>query len=414
MSEVIRTDNYINFQFNVLKYMAEKQYLLGRRDEEGGCALYIGRYLALDGSTGSSVLLDVKKPHAVVICGKRGYGKSYTMGVLIEEFSTLPETVRNNFAVVLIDTMGIFSDMVHPAHGDLSQWGLTPAGVRIRQFAPRAFLEGLPPGTLPFEIPTGSLSVYDYCELLGIEPLSAHGAAMIGAACRCGSFSIDSLSAEIARSDAPDEVRLSLCGLLSMISRWGLFSSDADFKILLQPGSINVIDLSGYGHDPGIKSCAVASLARALYDIRVRARRREHSSRDSPLIWLMIDEAHMFINDRGPGATAVLVNEWLRQGRQPGLSLVLATQRPAALGSDVLSQADVIVCHRLTLRDDVEAMEQARPLYVKQSIKEALSRLGSDRGAALVLDDATESFHVIRVRPRFSRHGGGEPDIYES
>jgi hypothetical protein len=123
----------------------------------------------------------------------------------------------------------------------------------------------------------------------------------------------------------------------------------------------------------------------------------------------MIDEAHMFA---GGSAGRVLVNEWLRQGRQPGLSLVLATQRPSALGYDVLSQADVLIAHRLTLRDDVEALEKARPIYVKEPVRDAMARLGTAKGAAIVLDDATESYHVIRVRPRVSAHGGGEPDVY--
>ncbi len=391
--------------------MGEKQYLLGRPDDARDGRLYIGRYMALDGSAGAKVFLDVLKPHAVVICGKRGYGKSYTMGVLAEEFARLPDSVRSNFSVIIIDTMGIFGQMSVPSQqSDQQAWGLSPAGIGIRNFAPVPFLDRMPPGTGKFMIPTGTLSPYDYCELLGIDPLSGHGAALIGAIVRLDLFSIEQLSSDIAASDAPSEIRSSLCGLLSMISSWGLFSESGTFDCLLEPGTINVIDLSGYGHDPGIRSCAVASLARALYDMRVRARRNEDAGkRDVPLIWMLIDEAHMF---SGGSAGRVLINEWLRQGRQPGLSLVLATQRPSALGYDVLSQADVLISHRLTLRDDIEALERARPIYVKEPIKEAMVRLGTAKGAAIVLDDATESYHVVRIRPRVSAHGGGEPEVY--
>jgi uncharacterized protein len=391
--------------------MSEKQYLLGRPDDSRGGRVYIGRYMALDGSAGAKIFLDVLRPHAVVICGKRGYGKSYTMGVLVEEFARLPGSVRRNYTVIVIDTMGIFSHMSAPSQqSDLARWGLSSAGICIRTFAPEPFLERMPPGTSPFLIPTGSLSPYDYCELLGMDPLSGHGTALIGAIIRLGRFGIEQLAAEIATSDTPPEIKSSLCGLLSMVSSWGLFSEDGTFDRLLEPGTINVLDLSGYGHDPGIRSCAVASLARALYDVRVRARRTETTgNREVPLVWMMIDEAHMFADG---GAGRVLINEWLRQGRQPGLSLVLATQRPSALGYDVRSQADVLVSHRLTLRDDIEALERARPIYVKEPIKEAMARLGTAKGAAIVLDDATESYHIIRVRPRISAHGGGEPEVY--
>ena len=392
---------------------SDKRYLIGRRDGGEGGLLLLGRYLALDGSTGAPVYLDVLKPHAILICGKRGYGKSYTMGTLVEEFAGLPYAMKKNFSVIVVDTMGIFGCMAEPngdETGALKTWELSPSCIDISTFVPPDHLK---PGQLPFEIPTGSLSEYDYCELLGIEPLSEHGAALIGAMNRLGKFDISDLVVDLQASGAQLSVISSLCGLLSMVDGWRLFSKKATYGRLLEPGSINIIDLSGYGHDPQIKSCIVASLARALYDIRTKARREEGGSRSSPLIWMFIDEAHMFMDqDKKSGAGDVLMNEWLRQGRQPGLSLVLATQRPSALGKDVLSQTDVVICHRLTLRDDVEAMENARPLYVKEPVREALSRLGTMRGAAIVVDDTTESYHVIRIRPRLSKHGGGEPVVY--
>jgi len=382
---------------------SEKRYMVGRRDAGQEGLLLLGKYLALDGSEGAPLYLDVLKPHAVLICGKRGYGKSYTMGVLVEEFDRLRPGIRKNFCLIIIDTMGIFSCMEAPAaeagHGD---WGRGPAGCDIRVFAPRAHARSMDARDL--EIPTGSLSFFDYCELLGIEPLSEYGIELMGLMENCPNFEAD----ELAR-----RASVGLRGLLMMMDSWRLFSGKATFEALLEPGSINVIDLSGYGHEPEIKSCIVSSLARALYDIRVGARRKEAGRRESPLIWMFIDEAHMFMDAFATSrAGSVLANEWLRQGRQPGLSLVLATQRPSALGREVLSQADLIICHRLTLRDDVQALEETRPSFMQESIPGAMSRLGAIRGAAIVVDDTTESYHVIKVRPRTSRHGGGEPVVY--
>jgi uncharacterized protein len=382
----------------------EKRYLLGRRDEGGEGLLFLGRYLALDGSTGAGIYLDVLKPHAILICGKRGYGKSYTMGVIVEEFARLPPDIRKNFCAIIVDTMGIFTCMDKPSVTLPSEWGLLPEGCAIRVFAPRAHIRSAE--IKPLEIPTGSLSFYDYCELLGIEPLGDHGAALMNAMSDPGRFDIGDLLLAAGMTGA-------LAGALRTIDSWGLFSGSASYEGLLEPGTVNVVDLSGYGHEPEIKSAIVASLARALYDMRVAARRDEDGKRVKPLIWLFIDEAHMFMDaSEGSRAGRVLTNEWLRQGRQPGLSLVLATQRPSALGKEVLSQADVIVCHRLTLRDDLEALESARPTYVREPLPDAMARLGKARGAAVVIDDTTESYHIIKIRPRLSEHGGGEPDVY--
>jgi len=40
--------------------------------------------------------------------------------------------------------------------------------------------------------------------------------------------------------------------------------------------------------------------------------------------------------------------------------------------------------------------------------------MGSERGAALIVDDHSESVHLVRIRPRTSWHGGGEPNALES
>ncbi len=54
-----------------------KQYVLGRKDTESRAGtLNIGRYLALDKSLGADVYIDALRPHVILICGKRGYGKS--------------------------------------------------------------------------------------------------------------------------------------------------------------------------------------------------------------------------------------------------------------------------------------------------------------------------------------------------
>jgi len=109
-----------------------KQYVIGRRDTDTNLGtLNVGRYLALDRSMGSHVQMDALRPHAILICGKRGYGKSYTMGTLIEELALLPSNI--NIATLVIDTMGIFWTMRYPNTKEevLYQNGVYPQRVSI-------------------------------------------------------------------------------------------------------------------------------------------------------------------------------------------------------------------------------------------------------------------------------------------
>ena len=92
----------------------KKQYVLGRKEKRLEGLLNIGRYYALDSSLGAEVHVDVLSPHIILICGKRGYGKSYTMGVFIEEISHIEKEVRDNHGVVYIDTLGTVVTMSFP------------------------------------------------------------------------------------------------------------------------------------------------------------------------------------------------------------------------------------------------------------------------------------------------------------
>ncbi len=70
----------------------------------GGVAGDLGTYRARDGSPGARVSIDLDGPHAALVVGKRGYGKSYTLGVLVEEL-----TAADGVTPVVADPMGAFT-----------------------------------------------------------------------------------------------------------------------------------------------------------------------------------------------------------------------------------------------------------------------------------------------------------------
>ena len=99
----------------------------------------------------------------------------------------------------------------------------------------------------------------------------------------------------------------------------------------------------------------------------------------------------------------------MRQGRQPGVSLILATQKPSLLDPEVFSHADIIYCHRLTAEDDINSLQKIHPTYLHGNIQEFIKKIGKEKGVALVIDDTRESIHYVKIRPRQSWHGGKEP-----
>ena len=128
-----------------------------------------------------------------------------------------------------------------------------------------------------------------------------------------------------------------------------------------------------------------------------------------PLVWIMIDEAHQFLPSRGVTAATEPLLTLIRQGRQPGISLVLITQRPNKLHEDALSQADLIISHRVTSKADIEALRSVMQTYMLEDIQDYINSLPKQKGSAIVLDDNSERILTLQVRPRLSWHAGGSP-----
>jgi DNA helicase HerA-like ATPase len=130
---------------------------------------------------------------------------------------------------------------------------------------------------------------------------------------------------------------------------------------------------------------------------------------DFPLVWLVIDEAHEFLPAKGENVATQPLVTIMREGRQPGISLVLATQQPGKIHSDVLTQSDTVISHRITARLDTEALSLLTQSYMKEDLLDAIDHLPRVKGAGVLFDDANERLYPFKVRPRFTWHGGSSP-----
>ncbi|MFB6076519.1 MAG: helicase HerA domain-containing protein, partial [Candidatus Nanohaloarchaea archaeon] len=77
----------------------------------------IGKHLVgerKEAHTANPLRLDMARPHVMGVFGKRGTGKSYTLGVLAEELKKADEEVRENLSTIMVDPMGIFWSMQNP------------------------------------------------------------------------------------------------------------------------------------------------------------------------------------------------------------------------------------------------------------------------------------------------------------
>ena len=104
---------------------------------------YLGRKFDSTDELGEQVRLDLNEPHMVTVCGKRGSGKSHTLGVMMEELMTLPAQARQNLNGLVIDAMGIYwSLQVQTPDTDLLDgWDISPREYPVKVYYPAGLEE---------------------------------------------------------------------------------------------------------------------------------------------------------------------------------------------------------------------------------------------------------------------------------
>ena len=138
----------------------------------------MGQYTSLS----NSILMDVARSHVVLVAGKRGSGKSYTLGVLAEELSNLPEDASDNIASLIFDTMGIYWTMKYKNEKDrdlLTEWDLKAKKLPVKVFVPtghwETYLEKGIPADEKFALDPTEMKPEDWVLTFGlqiIDPIS--------------------------------------------------------------------------------------------------------------------------------------------------------------------------------------------------------------------------------------------------
>lgn len=411
------------------------------KEHKDRATMYVGKVTETSNIKDKKVLVDSISPHAIFICGMRGSGKSYTMGVMVEELA-----LKNEGAgVIVIDPVGVFWSIKNPNKSEdeinrLKQWGIDREGIKnVEVFIPYGFKEKAPKETWDniFRIRTSEVTVEDWCKVFDIERFDtiglllerAIGKVIDGYETNNGKsikgkdrYSIDDLvkaivtEKEIDSKDKGfrDSTRRALIARLEGSKEWGIFDEEGTgLRELSQRGKVSILDTSFI--DDNVRCLVVGILARNILKSRKLAARLESINKsvgsEIPVTWLIIDEAHTLVPKGGKetAATESLL-EYVRQGRQPGCSIILATQQPSAIDSRILSQIDLVFCHKLIYKDDIKAIVNRMPSELLEEMKEPAYIKSLKVGEAIVGDKDESINRVIKVeiRPRKSQHEGRE------
>ncbi len=366
---------------------------------------------------------------------------SYTMGVLAEGMSDLPENIRQNLSIVLVDTMGVYWTMKYPNKQDsklLREWDIDPKELDVKIFTPEGYHKDFEekgiPTDKPFSIKPSELSGNDWNNTFSIKYSDPVGVLIERTIHELKEKGKDYDVEDIIKtleSDKDSEKHVVNAAKNHFLNakNWGIFSKDATkLSDIVAPGQVTVLDISCYATMPGswnIKNLVTGLISENLFVQRMAARKEEefkdvhkavnpysdddNQKQDYPMVWLVLDEAHEFLPNEGKTLATDPLVTILREGRQPGISLVLASQQPGKIHTDVMTQADTVIAHRITAKIDTEALGTLMQSYMRKGLVEELDNLPREKGAAIVFDDTNEKMYPIRIRPRFTWHGGSAP-----
>ena len=363
----------------------------------------------------------------ILVCGKTGTGKSYTLGVLIEELARIGKDI-----ILVVDPQGMFWSTAQPneSHSEadkLWEFGREARGFRINMLVPgnpaerygdKAIVEELERRGINVQelrLNPSDLSPEMWCELFDLDINGLMGIMLFKAVRQCSqrlgrTFLIDDIAAEVSKLHGLDQTKEAIQRKLDMAHDWQIFEENRYREIweILQPDAINVLDVSVIAQGRyGLRNLVLAVLATFIFRMRAIARRREALglASDTKKVWLVIDEAHNFCPSVRSTLSKDILIRWAKEGRQPGLSLIVASQQPSAIDAEILTQCGIRIVHRITSKDDYRAVDALSQDYLSDGLLSQIKQLNGP-GQTLLIDDERESVIPVQVRPRQSLHGG--------
>ncbi len=397
-------------------------------DEAQGPMLELGRLVA-EGirptdQQGEGVALDASRPCPVLVVGTRGGGKSYGLGVVVEELAT-----RTRCGTVVVDPIGIFWSLKNAsrddaASADLAAFGLSGTGladVRVLSVGN----EEVPGADGRFILRVADLNSEELADAIALAGTlgspqrnllrTAMGKVVDGYTAGgsrvppMASFDLEDVARCIRTADdlvegpaAPKRATsMSVQGRLGAASRWGVLGREGTAVAeVSRPGGVTVVDISHPDLSESLRSLVLGSLVDQLAEAEV--------SGGVPPTWVLVDEAHTLVPRGRETSTLNSVKRFCSTCSERGRGLVLATQRPAATHPDLLRLVRLAVAHRLLHGDDVRALLSMLPARGGSLAVDAELLRSLPVGNAVVADDHhPERPMLVRIRPRMTEHAGG-------
>ncbi len=352
-----------------------------------------GAYIGLLRNHRLRVELDINQlvQRHVSVLAKTGGGKSYLLGVLIEEL------LRHRVTCVIIDPHGEYGSLRTAAekNGGHSRFGVESQGFarQVQEYSPDVSLN---PNAKPLTFSLRHTDTRDLLVFMGLTNVKSYLGPLKqiidAVAARNAEYSVADLvraadGAEGAIGETLHE-RLEYVEQTKLLGPVGTSLND-----LVKKGEATLVNLRGVA--PDVQELVVARIATTLFDNRKKGK--------IPPLFLVIEEAHNYAPQQGTATSSRILKNIASEGRKFGLGLCVVTQRAARIDKSVLSQCNTQLILQVTNPLDLRAIAQSIE-GLTDGMTEMIQSLPV--GTALITGGGYHTPLFCEIRPRATRHGG--------
>jgi len=446
----------------------QREVIIGKQGVTSSEWVYLGRL----GESGPLIRInyDLSQEHVIAIFGKRGSGKSYTLGSFLEglctkEKETSISKISKIRGCLLFDTLGIFQwfniPLTQHSYQKIIQqqisfhkgWDIKSEILDVQIWIPKGSRdETTPPDYKDFSINTSDFTASDWGYLLGLDIFQDRMGQLLNDTYvkvtiegwsdgkkdypPLKDYSVDDLLNCLSYDIELQTIyqRETLRGVFQQISlykRNPLFQQKGtELNELLKPGYMSVLVMNKMSEE--LRLVVISALIRKIIESRIIASEAEKHMKIIPNLseeekrnlknkilksippsWIVLDEAQNILpSERKTTATDVLV-KLVREGRNFGLSFMFTTQQPSAIDPRILAQVDTVIAHKLTVQSDIDYVRKNLKSNLPDEVKYGNTILSFeellrilDVGQSVVSDTETFRCFILDTRPRVSVHGG--------
>jgi DNA helicase HerA-like ATPase len=360
-----------------------------------------GAYVGLLRNHELKIELDINQlvQRHVSVLAKTGGGKSYLLGVLIEEL------LRHKVTCVIIDPHGEYGSLRVAAekNGAHARFGVESQGfgMRVHEFSPDVTLNR---GAKPLTFSLRHVDPRDLLVFMGLTNVKSFLGPMKKLLEEVQTlnpeYTIKDLVQAAARAEGPAfetlHERLEYVEQTKLLAPQGTSLNE-----LVHKGDATLINLRGVA--PDVQELVVTRIATTLFDNRKKDK--------IPPLFLVIEEAHNYAPQQGIAACSRILKNIASEGRKFGLGLCVVTQRAARIDKSVLSQCTTQLILQVTNPLDLKAIAQSIE-GLTNGMTEMIQSLPV--GVALVTGGGYHTPLFCEVRPRATRHGGESVRVVEN